>query len=140
MIVFVDTSAFAKAFLTDEASSAEVVEILTEAELVLASELAYVETCSAIARAERTRPISTSGVQDRRLALERRWPFVTRTQLGGEELEAAGELCFSRGLKALDAIQLGSALAVRELIDAFVSADSELLAAAQDEGFATAAV
>ena len=50
------------------------------------------------------------------------------------------DVAIMHGLKALDAIQLGSAIHAHEILGedlTFVSADKELLAAAAAEGFAT---
>jgi len=56
-------------------------------------------------------------------------------------LEAASSLVDRYDLRALDAVQLGSAVVVRDLMSApdmrFIASDHALLSAAEQEGFAT---
>ncbi len=56
-------------------------------------------------------------------------------------LEAANGLVDRHFLRALDAVQLGSAVVVRDLMSApnmrFIASDHALLSAAEQEGFAT---
>ena len=137
---FGDTSALAKRYL-DEAGSLWVLDWIlpNSGHLVIVSDLAIVEMLSLLARRLREGKLSPSN----QAILEANFLLHIETEylvvpIDRGLLTLAGELVKRRPLRALDAIQLASALAAIRTLNTpltFISADKNLLAAASAEGF-----
>jgi predicted nucleic acid-binding protein len=105
------------------------------------SALASVETRSAVCRLRRGKsltPAEASMIFDALAADLRK---MIEQPVIPSVLEAANGLVDRHFLRALDAVQLGSAVVVRDLMSApnmrFIASDHALLSAAEQEGFAT---
>lgn len=143
---YLDASAFSKRFLREPGSEWVNREMQFAATILLASsELLSVEVVSAVSRAYREKRISihrrNSVVEQVR---EEVASFLETVPLTQPILKAASALTLTHGLRAYDAVHLATAIQVRNRFvqlafpaPIFVSADTELLAAAKSEGFAT---
>ncbi len=139
---FTDTSALAKRYIP-EIGSAWVASWIepVEGNLIIISELAFVEQVAVLARRRREGMVSnavfTQLHNDFLLHAEREYLVVGIT---GALLRQAGDLAARHPLRTLDAIQLACALDSVQtlgLTPTFVSADRNLLIAAAAEGFPT---
>ena len=145
-VYYLDASAFAKHYLA-EPGSGWIKELLGQSaqDRFVSAELISVEVVCAIARAEREARISTRF----RNSLAARSLEETRTKLeltvaSRQILGHASQLALRHALRAYDAIHLATALRVLNgslllglPAPIFVSADTNLLAAARAEGVAT---
>jgi predicted nucleic acid-binding protein len=139
-IYFADTSAFAKRYLPETGAKWVAKWIEPKAgNLTIISELATVEFISLLARRQREKSISSNDFvrlqQDFLVHAKRHYRLVL---LNRTIIKQARLLVTKHPLRALDAIQLASALAAVKVVGTltFVSADQKLLMAAQAEGFA----
>lgn len=140
---FLDTSALIKHYVAEAGSRWLEATIFEPSDnVLLISRITVVEMRSALARRKREASIQPQDHADALTALSEdcliRYRFV---EFEAPVVDLAGELLDRYVLRAYDAVQLASALATnRLLIDAnlaplvFVSADNNLLAAAQAAG------
>jgi predicted nucleic acid-binding protein len=127
---YFDTSALVKTLIRESGSATA--ERAWEAALWWhAGRAAHVETCAALAAARRQRRISAAEHVAAKDALAFVWPKVRVVELSAAVMNLASDLAEREGLRGYDAIHLASALRVADVI---VSADVELLAAAQRSG------
>ena len=141
MIIYLDTSAFAK-LVVDEEGTDLARRWFDEASLATSSVITFPEACSALARrANRMR--ATKGRLDEWLSeLDARWTRTARVRV---DERVAGRLAVVHSLRGMDAVQLGAAVAVREralarsktAVVTVAAFDQRLLEAAEREGFAT---
>ena len=139
MNLYLDASAIVK-LLVDEDGSQQVQELVARAEGITTSVVSYAEVRSALARKEREGAFRHGEYQRVLDVLERDWDRYVALQLPLFIARSAGELTERRGLRALDALHLASALLVQSNDDTpilFLSADRQLQAAAQAEGLET---
>jgi predicted nucleic acid-binding protein len=125
--VYVDTSALVK-LIAAEAESRELIEYLGVRATRIASAIVVVELGRALGRRPDVDASRSFLVLDRLVLVD------TDRRI----LERAAGLAPAE-LRSLDAIHLATALEVRDSIDAVVTYDDRLAAAAQIHGFATAA-
>jgi predicted nucleic acid-binding protein len=137
---FFDSSALAKLFLREQGSenATQLVESTAQSDLVC-SALAALEIRSAIQRKALFHEISPAlSVQALRFLEEEmeRWIVIPINQ---PVLALAAQAIDQHFLRALDAVQLGTALSMPDRRDSitFVTADTRLLAVAQTSGFRT---
>ncbi len=142
-VYFVDTSALAKRYLTNEVGAAWVASWLplTTGNITVIADLTVVEMFSLLARRVRERTLISH------LAVALGQTFLTHVEKeylafaqNAKVLDRARNLVNTYPLRALDAIQLSTALiALAELGEpiTFVSADNNLSGAARSEGFST---
>ena len=140
---FLDTSALIKHYVAEAGGQWLETTIFEPSEnVLLISRITVVEMRSALARRKREASIQPQDHVDALAALSEdcliRYRFV---ELEAPVVDLAGELLDRYVLRAYDAVQLASALATNRLLtDAnlaplvFVSADNNLLAAAQAAG------
>lgn len=137
MIAYADSSALVKRYLDEDHR-----ELITSLSAILASSLASVEVCSAIWRRQRLGELS--GTDAAVLAGRARFdltggdPLVIVIPPTTQVLFRAGELTGTTGLRAYDAVQLASALALRDAYPdctTFACFDRSLSAAAAAHGF-----
>ena len=136
MNVYLDTSALVKLYLV-EAGSERVKEVSENAPTVCTSILAYVEAHSAFARKYRARELSVSQFQETIRSLEADWGSYYIVKLDDLIVRTAASLVGTRALRALDALHLASAKAVKNstgLEVLFIAADNRLIQAAKAEG------
>jgi predicted nucleic acid-binding protein len=136
MIVYLDTSALAKRYLSEEAST-EVERFVAGAERVGTSIVARVEVVSAIARARRQKLLNEQPAASLRALFEDQWPFIVRLSLNESTVARACSLVWELGLRGYGAVHLASALAWREAIaesPVFATFDKALGKAARAQG------
>jgi uncharacterized protein len=135
---YIDSSALLKLY-AEEVGSARVEQIVEAAPpaAIFVSRLAAVEITAGLTRRCRGDDLTESDLDQ---AL--RWlddDFVRRFQvveIGGAVMQRAVALVRQHGLRAADGIQLSCALISAAPDSTFVSSDTELNAAATEEGFA----
>lgn len=138
MIAFADASALVKRYVVDE-EHRDLVMSLTD---ILVSAVSTVEVSSAIWRRQRMGELdgATAGA----LASQAQWdltggdPRVVVLPPSTPVLIDAGRLTGTAGLRAYDAVQLASAIAMREVypdLNTFACFDRTLSAAAASHGF-----
>jgi predicted nucleic acid-binding protein len=139
---FFDTSGLAKRYI-NEAGSVWAKGILrpSAGHQILVAYITRVEMLSLLARQQRAKSIRASDFRRARgtflVHLRKQYQVVV---LDDRLLARAGRLVLKHPLRTLDAIQLASALEARQIlkiIPIFVTADTQLLRAAQVEGFLT---
>jgi len=134
MLLYCDASALVKVYLTEDHTEA-VRRRIVAADVVATHAVAYVEARSALAR-RRSAGDLPAPAHDEALALIdadwSRWAVVPMDE------RRAGQLAARHGLRALDAVHLAAALALREAGPeatlSFCTFDERQLAAAQAEG------
>jgi uncharacterized protein len=103
------------------------------------SAMAPIEARSAICRLRKSKLISSSEAGIALDALTAEIRRVIAQPVNPQVLDTASTLIDRHYLRALDAVQLGSAVVARDLLAAanmrFIASDKELLEAAQAEGF-----
>jgi predicted nucleic acid-binding protein len=137
---FADSSALVKLY-ADEAGH----EQIRTLESLAVAQLARVEVPAALWRKQRMGELSpndarvlTSDFEADYFGTDSEPPRFAAVAATGHVLDEAVRLCASRGLRACDAVQLSSALAVRradERCTAFAAFDDSLRTAAAVEGF-----
>ncbi len=143
-VVFLDSSALAKRYITETGSTwIRKITAPSAHNHIIVARIAWVEVLSAFARRQRESSLTSAdvilAVQNLRYDLDTEYQVaeVTRTLT-----ETAGELVLRHPLRAYDAVQLAAALQIHVALSQveaapliFVSADDRLVAAAQVEGF-----
>lgn len=109
MILYLDTSALVKLFFL-EAGSGIVVDLVKKADSVITSQVAYTESCSALARRRRDKRITEEKFQKAKKNLDDQWPQMDTIQV--DEIRA-GELAIRHVIRGFDAIHLAAALEIR---------------------------
>lgn len=140
MIAYLDTSALVKLYVR-EAGSAAVRAARDRTEVLATSRLSYVEAHAAAARRAREGGLSQKASERFAQDLRRDWPCYAVIEVSEIVCSLAVELVGRHPLRAADALQLASALFLRESTGQpilFLCFDERLLAAAQGEGLAVA--
>ena len=122
-VAYIDTSALAK-LVIPEAESAGLVRHLAGMEFQVASSIAIVELGRSLGRRPDISPSRAFELLDRLMLIEADRRILER---------AAG--LAPAALRSLDAIHLATAIDVRDAIDAVITYDSRLAAAARVHGF-----
>jgi hypothetical protein len=141
VIVYLDTSAFAKLIL-EEPSSHDVKAWFAEATQAISSVITYSEASAALFRRDRDAGASPARLRAWVSELDSRWEHTFSIPVA-EML--AGGLAIAHGLRGMDAVQLSAAITLRSEVlttsprseIVFAAFDSQLLEAAEREGFAT---
>jgi uncharacterized protein len=141
LTAFADSSALVKLY-ADEAGHEPIRQLAS----VAVAQLARVEVPAALWRKQRMGELSaddarllTADFEADYFGTDSEPPRFAAVAAAGTLLDEAARLCASRGLRAYDAVQLSSALAVRrvdETCTAFAAFDRSLRTAAAAEGFA----
>jgi uncharacterized protein len=143
---FLDTSALAKRYIPEIGTPwINRITTTTANNIILLSQLAWVELQSAISRRQRENALTPEQAQILSINFQTHWNtdyhIITVDQT---LLNLATELIKKHPLRAYDAVQLASALIIQpDLLNpqanpfTFVSADDRLLAIAQLEGLTT---
>ena len=106
MILYLDTSALVKLFF-HEAGSKLVVELTHRADSVITSQVAYAESCSALARRRRDKRLTEAEFNGAKKRLDETWPQMDTILI--DEIKA-GELAIKHVIRGFDAIHLAAAL------------------------------
>jgi predicted nucleic acid-binding protein len=138
MIAYLDTSALVKLYVKENGSAA-VRAACDRAEALATSRLSYVEAHTAAARRAREGNLSQKAKARFAENLERDWPRYVVVEVSEVVCRLAVELAGRHPLRAADALQLASALFLRESTRQpvlFLCFDERLVAAAQGEELA----
>lgn len=137
MILFVDTSALVKIYIS-EPGSERIHQAIAQGEQVAASDLAFAELHAAFARRRREGLLLASEFEQLRLRLEAEWQNLMQVAIGSVVLALVPGLCERNPLRGADALHLASALLLQEggLEVTFACSDRTLLKAAAAEGLA----
>ena len=140
MILYVDTSALIKIYVTEEGTDS-VQEAVSRASVVAASRVAYVEARAALARACRESRIGERDLRQSVAELDEDWKRFLVVEVSDDLVQRAGDLAEEYALRAYDALQLASALILKRRVDSsvfFLAFDQALTQAAQSAGLAVA--
>ena len=136
MILYLDSSALAKRYLSEEGSD-EVERLVAEAEAVATSIITRVEISAALARARRQKLLDGVAAAQLRALFAAHWGSLLRLSLLESTIERADSLAWELDLRGYDAVHLASALLWREAIaeaPVLATYDKELWRAAQAVG------
>jgi predicted nucleic acid-binding protein len=111
LILYLDTSALVKLFF-HEAGSKLVVDLVNKADSVITSQVAYAESCSALARRKRDRRLTDDEFRTAKKQLDDLWPQMDTILI--DEIKA-GELAIKHIIRGFDAIHLAAALELRTI-------------------------
>ena len=136
MIVYADTSALVKLFVTEEGSEATRA-LLCQASVMGTGLLARAELGAALARGARRGLLSEANALEARRRLEGVWPTWVRIGVDENLVSRAEALAWEYNLRGYDALHLASALAWKERVQhpvALLTFDRELWEASQRAG------
>jgi predicted nucleic acid-binding protein len=136
--LFLDTSALVKLYI-DEPDSDYVQNAVLESSVVALSQIAYVEFYSAMARRKRDKLVTARESRIASTRFEQEWLHYGKVLLRSAVLATARQILMKHSLRALDAIQLSSAIIFRSESEEpvhFLSLDRRLTKAAIQEKFA----
>ena len=131
MKIFLDTSAFAKRYVAEQGSD-KVLELCEEADCLTVSIICLPELISTLSRLVREKRITNREYQRLKRDAAADLGDADISQITLEVLTPVVKLLESNPLRAMDAIHIGCALAVKA--DVFVSADIRQLTAAKKAG------
>jgi len=134
LILYLDTSALVKLFF-NEPGAQLVIDLVGKADSVITSQVAYAESCSALARRRRDKRLTEEEFQTAIKHLNELWPQMNSVLV--DEIQA-GALAIKHVIRGFDAIHLAAALELRtgenKAIEiAFCSFDDRQNAAAHAE-------
>lgn len=136
MIVYLDTSALVKLYISEDGSE-RVDEAVRRADTVGTSLIAYPETLSAFHRRLRQRLYDRSYYNRMRQAFEKDWKRMHIIDLNRSIARSTGKLIHRHGLRGFDAIHVATALHFKLWLSApmtFLCFDQKLSKAAKIEG------
>lgn len=138
MIIYLDTSALAKLFITEPGAD-QVAAAVNSALAVATHRIAYVEIHATLARAVRMGRIEASSLDHRLLEFETRWASLDVVDLTDSMVRRAAALAIRYGLRGFDSVHLAAALAVQDAVAgsetvAFAATDGRLADAARLAG------
>ena len=137
MILYLDTSCFAKIYVTESGTDA-VKDAIRKAEIVATSLVAYPEMRSALSRRKREGALNSSIYQSIVKSFKHDWNNLSKVVLNESLIEDAGNFTETHALRGLDAIHLACAVFLkrksRGISVVFLSSDEKLNSAAQKEG------
>lgn len=126
MIVFFDTSALLP-LVVEEPSTPLCQRLWEDADSVVVSRLAYVETAAALALAERVDRVTDEQVSSAWDSFLELWPQVHVVDADESVIETAAGLTRPHGLRGYDAVQCASAVAIADEETVAASGDRRLL-------------
>jgi len=128
MMVFLDTSAFAKRYVAEQGSG-KVWEICQQADSLIVSIICLPELISTFSRLVREKKLTQAAYQKLKEEVMADLADADICQITSEILATVIQLLESSPLRAMDALHVACALATRP--DIFVSADHRQIAAAR---------
>lgn len=138
MILYLDTSALVKLYVTESASD-EVRAAVAHARMIATATITYAEARAAFSRRHREGALSGAALRQVVAALDEDWDTYVRLDVDDRLARKAGHLAGRRTLRGFDAVHLAAALHLGDLVGAppgFGCYDDRLLAAALAEGLA----
>lgn len=137
MIAYLDSSAIIKSYLADEGGIAELEAIMTRSSRLATARLTFVEVRAGLAAARRANRLARPD-HDRAVAsFKVSWDALLIVELSETVGTRAGSIADAFGLRAGDAIQLASAIALGAEDTLLVTWDTRLRFAARAAGLAT---
>ena len=136
MILYLETSNLVKLYVQEE-DSGDVARLVSDAEAVATSIIAYAEARAAFARKLREKGIADEDHKRIKNDLDRDWESIFVIKLTDAVVRSAGDLAEKRSLRGFDALHLASALELQKAIPLpvlFSSSDARLLESAKKEG------
>jgi predicted nucleic acid-binding protein len=136
MILYLETTNLVKLYV-QEKDSGDVAKLVSEAEAVATSIIAYAEARAAFARKLREKGISDEDHTRIKNDLDRDWENIFIIKLTDAVVRSAGDLAEKRSLRGSDALHLASALELRKAVPLpvlFSSSDARLRESAKEEG------
>ncbi len=131
MKLFLDTSAFAKRYVTEQESD-KVLAMCQEADRLFVSVICFLELTSTLCRLVREKKLARAAYRQLKSDAVADLADVDICQITPEVLAAVVSLLEAHPLRAMDALHVACALACQP--DAFISADRQQLAAARKAG------
>lgn len=116
MILFCDTSALVKFYVSEEGSEA-VISAIGSADSVALSRLAWAELHAAVARRGREAPGDQLALEEVKRHFAEDWSRFLIVEVSQNVVEMAGEYADIFSLRAYDAVQLASAARLRDRVD-----------------------
>ncbi len=113
MILYLDTSSLVKLYV-EEPGSRGVQKLVSRAELVTTSVVAYAEARAALARRRRETGLTPTEHRRARVALDGDWPRILTLEVAEPLARRAGDLAERHRLRGFDALHLASYLTVSE--------------------------
>lgn len=116
MILFLDTSALVKLYLSEEGSDA-LLATARDVSVLAVSRIAWAEAFAAMSRRSREAPEDTDGIELAKRRLRSQWPQYFVVDVTQEVVERAGDLADAFALRGYDSVQLACADAVGQAVD-----------------------
>lgn len=137
MILYLDTSALVKAYVTESGSS-DVLKLMEESEIVASHYIAFVEALAAFARIKREEKISLKDYEVIKNSFTQDWENYLRIETTQPLVQRAADFAEAFALRAYDSVHLAAAdlllKQTREII-IFSCFDHQLKKAAHVLGF-----
>jgi len=136
MILYLETSNLVKLYVK-EADSGEISSLVSNAEAVATSIIAYVESRAAFARKSREKGITEEDHKRIKKDLDSDWRRLFIIKLTDALVKSAGDLAEKCSLRGFDALHLASALELQKAVSnpvMFSSSDARLRESAKAEG------
>jgi predicted nucleic acid-binding protein len=137
VIAYFDTSALLKLVIAEDGTDKATL-LWEEAGEVVVSRLAWPEAVAALAAAREGRRVSEEGYETATDGLRLCFERCTAVSIADSLVDRAADLAAGYGLRAADAIQLATALAVMEADSVFVTWDKRLRLATIQAGLVSA--
>ena len=136
MILYLESSNLVKLYI-QEGDSGEIARLVSDAEAVATSIIAYAEARAAFARKSREKGISDEDHKRVKNDLDRDWESIFVIKLTDAVVRSAGDLAKKHSLRGFDALHLASALELQKAVPLpvlFSSSDARLRESANKEG------
>lgn len=132
-VLYLDSNAIAKIYLTDEQDREVVFKLLEAYETVATCAITYAEVTGLLARAFHSGRLSEEEYGESLSHFTQEWNLLEVQQVGLELSQIAAQVMKSQpGLRAMDALHLAAALALRQSVSLrFVTFDTRLEGAAK---------
>jgi predicted nucleic acid-binding protein len=123
MIVYLDASALVKRYVA-EAGSAEVVELIGQAEAVGTAVISRAEVAAALAKASRIQVLARDDAVSVLKVFNSDWESLVRLQMTEGLVSRAASLAWDYGLRGYDTVHLASALSWQDMLGAAITVAS----------------
>lgn len=132
-VLYLDSNAIAKIYLTDERDRELVFKLLEEYETVATCAITYAEVAGLLARALHAGRLSDEEYAEAMTSFAQEWGLLEVKEVNLELSQIAAQVMKSQpGLRAMDALHLAAALALRQSISLrFITFDARLEQAAK---------
>ena len=123
MIAYLDSSALVKRYVA-ETGSAEVAELIGQAEAVGTVVISRAEVATALAKASRIQVLPRDEAASALKVFNRDWQNLVRLQMTEGLVSRAASLAWDYGLRGYDAVHLGAALLWQDMLGAAITVAS----------------